>query len=292
MQRFAKWALVAISLPVTANSVDWFESNTPLTQAHQYLLEDDLDAMFGSIVEVYQQDNSRSTSEHLNNLLLHSMKIDCGKGLDNTRLPEWISSASIRRTNVQSPGRDIYNVTVSIEASKEIENIVFKRWVDKPVSTDSEFAVNQSQVNGSAKTVYQKRYNLNSRVPMGLYRVDVTAKDQETWSSWIVFVDSKAKQVVRWQSKDQWTVEKNALLNDNCPLPSLSVALYDYIDGNYNEVWNRSYESDYPTSFEPRNIAPDRYVLAVSMTNQRWQGQVLIEQSQIISKTYDVSLEE
>ncbi|PMJ90593.1 DUF2861 family protein [Vibrio sp. 10N.261.55.A7] len=292
MLKFAKWVCVAISFPIAASSVEWFESNTPLTQAHQYLLEDDLDAMFSSIVEVHQQDDSRSTQEHLNKLLLHSLQVDCGKGLDNKRLPEWISSASIRRTNVQSPGRDIHNITVSIEATKDIENIVFKRWVDKPVSTDSEFAVNESQVNDSKKVVYQKRYNLNSRALMGLYRVDVTAVDQETWSSWVVFADSKAKQVVRWQSKDQWAVEKNALLNDNCPLPSLSVALYDYIDGKYNEVWSRSYESDYPTSFNPSNIAPDRYVLAVSMTNQRWQGQVLIEQSQIISKTYDVSLEE
>ncbi|QTG90682.1 DUF2861 family protein, partial [Vibrio furnissii] len=36
----------------------------------------------------------------------------------------------------------------------------------------------------------------------------------------------------------------------------------------------------------------DRYVLAVSMTHQRWQGPITIEQSQVISKTYDVSLEE
>ncbi|MGF1696374.1 DUF2861 family protein [Vibrio kyushuensis] len=292
MRQLVTFICISICFPLAANSVDWFESNTPLTQAHQFLLDDDLDAMFGSVVEVYQQNDSRSIREHLNNLLLHSLEVDCGKGLDNNHLPDWITTTTIRRTNIQSPGRDIYNVTVSIESKKEIENIVFKRWVDKQISTDSEFAFNESTQNGKTKKVYQKRYNLNSRVPKGLYRLDVTATDQETWSSWIVFVDSKAKQVVRWQSKDQWTIEKNALLNDNCPLPSLTVALYDYIDGNYNEVWSRSFESDYPTSFEPRNIDPERYVLAVSMTNQRWQGQVLIEQSQIISKTYDVSVED
>ncbi|WGV98984.1 DUF2861 family protein [Vibrio sp. YMD68] len=283
-------ALLVVCFPLAANDVGWFEENTSLTQAHQYLLEDDLDSMFGSIVKVHQQNSSTSIEEHLNRLLIHSLDVDCGKGLDNKRLPEWLASASVRRTNIQSPGRDMYNVTVSIESKKEIENIVFNRWVDKPISTDSEFASIES--NSDKKTVYQKRYNLNSRIPPGLYRLDVTAVDQETWSSWIVFVHTKAKQVVRWQSKDQWSIEKNALLNENCPLPELTVALYDYVDGSYNEVWSRSYESDFPTSFEPRSIEPERYVLAVSMTNQRWQGPVLIEQSQIISKTYDVSVEE
>ncbi|MCK6263601.1 DUF2861 family protein [Vibrio sp. ZSDE26] len=292
MRKIVTFLCITICLPLVANSADWFESNTPLTQAHQFLLDDDLDSMFGSVVEVYQQNDSRSIQEHLNNLLLHSLEVDCGKGLDNKRLPDWIETASLRRTNIQSPGRDMYNVTISIKSKKEIENIVFKRWVDKPLSTDSEFAITEPNNQENDSKIYQKRYNLNSRVPMGLYRLDVTASDQETWSSWVVLVDSKAKQVVRWQSKDQWSVEKNALLNENCPLPSLTVALYDYVDGNYNEVWSRSYESDYPTSFEPRNITPERYVLAVSMTNQRWQGQILIEQSQIISKTYDVSVED
>ncbi|MEF1174054.1 DUF2861 family protein, partial [Vibrio sinaloensis] len=33
-------------------------------------------------------------------------------------------------------------------------------------------------------------------------------------------------------------------------------------------------------------------VLAVSMNHARWQGPIIVEQSQIISKTYDVSLDE
>ena len=41
-------------VPLTANSVEWFESNSPLTQAHQRLLNNDLENMFVSLVEVWQ----------------------------------------------------------------------------------------------------------------------------------------------------------------------------------------------------------------------------------------------
>ena len=82
------------------------------------------------------------------------------------------------------------------------------------------------------------------------------------------------------------------MLNKHCPLPKLDASLYDYVDGQYNKVWGESYESDYPTSLEPNIVPPDRYVLAVSMTHQRWQGPIIVEQSQIISKTYDISVEE
>jgi hypothetical protein len=57
-------------------------------------------------------------------------------------------------------------------------------------------------------------------------------------------------------------------------------------------VWSKEYESDYPTNLEATDLSPDRYILAVSMTHLRWQGPISIEQSQVISKTYDISVEE
>lgn len=50
-----------ISVPLYAANVDWFEDNTPLTQAHKHLLNDDLPSMFSSLVEVWQQEKSRLT---------------------------------------------------------------------------------------------------------------------------------------------------------------------------------------------------------------------------------------
>ncbi|WP_155487044.1 DUF2861 family protein, partial [Vibrio harveyi] len=60
----------------------------------------------------------------------------------------------------------------------------------------------------------------------------------------------------------------------------------------YEQVWKKTYESNYPNSLELEGIPNDRYVLAVSINSRRWQGDIIVEQAQTISRTYDVSLEE
>lgn len=61
----------AISLTQPVYAVDWFEQNTPLTQAHQHLLEDNLPGMFESLVEVWQSSPTDTLKEHLNSLLIN-----------------------------------------------------------------------------------------------------------------------------------------------------------------------------------------------------------------------------
>jgi len=280
-----------ISAPTTAAQVPWFESNSPLTQAHRHLLNGDLPTMFSSLVEVWQLEKNHEITPHLNDLFLQSLDVDCGKSLDNRSLPEWINNVTVRRTEIQSPGRDAYRAIVEIESNRDIKDISLTRWVSKKLSTDNSL-VHTIPSNDIGTQKYVKRYNLNSRVQSGLYRIDVTAVDQSSWSSWLVLGDPKAKMTVRWDAKAQWKLDRNALLNSHCPLPKLDVALYDYIDGSYNQIWSESYDSDYPTSLNNTNVEKGRYVLAVSLTHQRWQGPIIVEQSQIISKTYDVSVEE
>lgn len=284
---------LVLSAPLSATQVPWFESNSPLTQAHKHLLNDDLPGMFTALVEVWQLEKNLSITPHLNELFLQSLEVDCGKSLDNKSLPDWMNSITVKRTEIQSPGRDSYRASIELSANKDIRDISLTRWVSKSISTDNEMTAipNLAEDEVTSKR-YVKRYNLNSRVQMGLYRIDVTAKDETSWSSWLVLGEPKAKVTVRWNGKAQWKVEKNALLNRHCPLPKLETALYDYIDGNYVQVWGESYDADYPTSLGNVPIDTGRYVLAVSMNHQRWQGPIIVEQSQIISKTYDVSVEE
>lgn len=280
-----------LSAPLSAAQIPWFESNSPLTQAHKHLLDGDLPGMFTSLVEVWQLEKNESLIPHLNDLFLQSLEVDCGKGLDNKSLPDWLNSVVVRRTEIQSPGRDSYRAIVEVGASKELKEISLTRWVSKVLSTDT--TLTQLSNEGESKfTRYIKRYNLNSRVKMGLYRVDITATDETSWSSWLLLGEPKAKVSVRWNAKAQWKIEKNALLNRHCPLPKLDTEIYDYVDGIYSQVWGESYDSDYPTSLGNIPVEPGRYVLAVSMKHQRWQGPIIVEQSQIISKTYDVSVDE
>ncbi|MCG3726005.1 DUF2861 family protein [Vibrio cincinnatiensis] len=279
------------SVPFLVHSTGWFETNTPLTQAHQNLLTNDLESMFASLVEVWQLEQNQNIQTHLNDLLIQSLSVDCGKGLQGKPFPEWIKSITITNVDIQSPGRDAYQVLVEAQTNKELVDVKLTKWVKKPLSTDVILNLKGDNVTNDWRT-YLKRYNLNTKLPIGLYRLDITANDQESWSSWVIFGEPKAKQTVRWASKDKWVVDKNALLNRYCPLPKLDVSVFDYIDSEYKEIWTKSYESDYPTELELTSLASDRYVLAVSMTHQRWQGAITIEQAQVISKTYNVSLEE
>ncbi|NUW75030.1 DUF2861 family protein [Vibrio mediterranei] len=292
MSRASKFLALAILTASTSVGADWFENNTTITQAHRHLLNRDLESMFQSLVEEWQQQPTKSIKNHINRLFLQSLEVDCGKGYSSQPLPEWINSVVVRQQSIQSPGRDTYLSAIEIESKRVISEISLKKWVDRRVSNDSEFYVNPVGDAVTEEAAYGIRYNLTSPLDVGLYRLDVRLLDGETWSQWLIFTDQSLKQTVRWSAKDEWRIEKNALLNPYCPLPKLEVGLYDYIGGKYTQVWGKEYESDYPTSLEANNITPDRYVLAVSMKQSRWQGPILFERSQIISKTFDVSADE
>lgn len=279
------------SASVMSKQVTWFESNSPLTQAHRHLLNNDLSGMFSSLVEVWQLEKNSSIAPHLNDLFIQSLDVDCGKGFDNRSLPSWLSNVTIRRTEIQSPGRDAYRAIIEVDATKEIFDITLTRWVSKELSTDNTFKYSASH-NELGLMKYLKRYNLNSDIAKGLYRLDITAQDQSSWSTWVILSDTEPKISIRWNAKAEWKVEQNALLNRNCPLPKFEIALYDYIDNKYTKVWSKQYDSNYPTSLDSSKIQPGRYVLGVSISHQRWQGPIIVEQSQIINKTYDVSVEE
>jgi hypothetical protein len=276
--------------PLTVSGAEWFEANTPLIQAHQHLLNNDLANMFTSMVLVWQNNNTPTNKAHLNDLFNQSITANCGKGLDTSPLPEWLKNITIRRINIQSPGREANQLLVDVLSNQNIKNISFVRWVDEEVSKDSSMSTQGDSV--TLERTFIKRYNMNSELPMGLYRLIITKNDNTNWSTWIIIEQSKTNHVIHWVSKDTWSVEKTAIPNPYCPLPKLDVAIYNFEEGKYSEIWRNSYESDYPTAVPLENLPSNRYVLAVSMNYQRWQGQITIEQSQVISKTYDVTVDE
>ncbi|MFA0078865.1 DUF2861 family protein [Vibrio artabrorum] len=284
--------LMLSSLINTAHAADWFKNNDALTQVHKHLLNNDLPQMFDSLVEVWQINASEYREEHLNTLFAQALNKDCGKTLTKKTLPDWISSVVIKRMMIQSPGRDTFRVEINVESSNNIKNITFEKWVDKVVSSDSEFSKDDQGGNGSSDHRYYKRYNLSTQLNPGLYRLSVKTDARDSWSTWVILGKVVTRQQVRWASKDTWLIDKKELLNPYCPLPKLDVGLFDYVDEKYDKVWGKSYESDYPKSLANEDLPNDRYVLAVSMVQSRWQGDISVEQVQTISKTYDISSEE
>ncbi|WP_261883718.1 DUF2861 family protein [Vibrio pelagius] len=292
MKRKALPLLLVALTSLPSSATEWFTDSNALTQVHKHILNDDLTLMFESLVEVWQSNTSKIQEKHLNELFNQALNKDCGKTLTKTTLPDWISSVVIKRHMIQSPGRDTFRLVIDLESNENIQNISLDKWVDKTLSSDSEMTKSPKVIESSGAYLYNKRYNLSSPVQSGLYRLSVKVEDGVTWSTWIIFGEVKLKQQVRWASKDSWRIDKKELLNPYCPLPRLEVGLYDYVDEQYERVWGKSYESDYPMQLKEQDIPSDRYVLAVSMAHARWQGDITIEQTQTISKTYDISSEE
>lgn len=274
-----------MSIPSYSANTEWFEQNSSLTQAHQHLLTGKLPNMFDSLTELWQGSKSANVKAHLNEVLLQGLELDCGKGFSTSQLPEWIKSVTIRRIEIQSPGRDTYQFIADVGSLVQLKDISINQWFDKVPSRESSI----STINGDGVTTYVRRYNLSHKLDIGLYRLNVTREDGTVWSQWVILENPKSNHTVHWTSKDEWVVEKSALPNSFCPLPKLNVSLYSFDTGKYAEIWHDAYESNYPQTL-PRNIVePNRYILAVSMNYLRWQGPILIEQSQVISKTYDVT---
>jgi hypothetical protein len=285
--------LISYTCHADTSNVEWFEENTPLTQAHEHLLTNQLSKMFDSLVEVWQSSESYKLSKHLNELLLQSLDVDCGKSLVSMPFPEWIKSLMIRRVEIQSTGgRDAFQVLINLVTTSQIDDISLTKWIDHSISLDASFLKLNSDTVTKKEQSYVKRYNLDNRLDEGLYRLIITGKGNKSWSTWVILEQPKLYYTIYWTSKDHWGVEQRAILNPHCPLPKMGISVYDFKKEQYSEVWGKTYESEYPTQLPIKTLTPKRYVLAVSMNHQRWQGPITIEESKVISKTYDVTHQE
>ncbi|WED24373.1 DUF2861 family protein [Vibrio sp. JC009] len=279
--------ILALCSQVKAHAESWFEDSSPLINAHQMLLENRISDSFASMVQVWQSRHDPYMESHLNDLLLKALERDCGKSLSNESLPQWLNEVTIRRQSVQSPGRISQRLVIDILADKKLNRVNFVKWPEVAISRDTE----SSWIKEDNKTIQRNVFILNQRLPKGLYQLTLKTEDSQEWRSWVLMGEAQAKEIVRWETHDSWEVDKFGLLNPYCELPVMDVSLYDYVDDQYKRIWHRDYESRYPEKLPRASYKPDRYVLAVSITHKRWQGQIMIEEQQAISKTYDISEE-
>lgn len=265
----------------------WFETSSPLNQAHEKLLENDLKGSFDAIIQVWQSEPKEYVKSHLNELLKKALESDCGKSIAVEPVAPWIDNITIKRQSIQSPGRTVSRAIVEISSKSDVKKIRLMRWPDSVISKEANFEI----IANESRNTYQIIYEMNHPLPSGLYRLEVNNTNDQTWQQWIVMGDAENKQVVRWDTDGSWAVDRIAALNPYCALPKLNVSIYDYVKDQYIRVWTKDYEGDYPTQLPSNNLKPDRYVIAIGITHQRLQGPVIIEDQQVISKTYDISSE-
>lgn len=284
-----KNALITLSLfaaPTTSwAATSWFLEQTSLTNAHKFLLEGRLEDSFDSMIQAWQKDPEDHLKHHLDLLLAKSLDKDCGRSFDNSKFPEWLNKLSIQRQAIQSPGRLSYRLKIDTQSDIPLGQITFLKWPDQVVMS----SIGSETKDDDQHWQYSQRVDLNAQLETGLYKIKIAADQGKQWERWILLTHPNHKQTVRWHSKESWVVDKTALLNRYCPLPVMDVALYGNIDGDYQEVWNKEYESDYPNEVPNVSLPTDRYLLSVSIIHKRWQGAIIIEDKQMLNKAYDLS---
>lgn len=275
----------------SANDGLWFVSPSvtpllPLVQSHRYLLENNLPAMYSSVIETWQSDDSAQVTENLNSLLQQMLGSDCGKNFGNSHFPDWIQSVTIKVIDEDESGRISHAFSIRVHTTKTLKNIFVLKKIDSPLSLDSDFVADKNDHNGSS---YIKRYRLNKSVSSGLYWIEVKAQDDTSWGVWLPLARLKNKAVLHWNKNVSWSISNMNAINDDCPLERLTVSLYDFLDGEYKKVSSKNYVSEFPTSMNKTNVPSDRYMLELSLSNEYWQEQISIEEVQIIKKTRDIS---
>lgn len=284
---------LAVSLPYSSTEAKWFEESNTVTKMHESLLKDDLSGMFELMVQVWQQESEDYLRPHLDDLLEQAIGKDCGKSLVSEGFPAWIDNLVINKNRVQRPGRTSYKVRIDIESESTIKDISLLRWPDSHISSEKQVSqkVDLDSEDGRQLHFTSKSYSLSSQVKSGLYQLVVTDVNGEEWKTWVIMDTIKPAQEVRWESRDSWAVDKKKLLNPSCPLPRQTIEVLEYSDGKYSRVWENSYESQYPKSIPKGVVEPNRYLVSVSMVNSRWQGPIIIQEQNTISKTIDLTEE-
>lgn len=286
-------ACAALALPYCSVQAKWFEESNTVSKMHESLLNDDLNGMFDLMVQVWQQESEDYLRPHLDALLEQAVEKDCGKSLMTEGFPAWLDNVVINKNTIQRPGRTSYKVRINIESESTIKDVSLLRWPDSHISSEKQISQKVDIDTDNERQLHytSKNYSLSSDLKSGLYQIIISDVNGESWKSWVILDSITPAQEVRWESRDSWAVDKKKLLNPSCPLPRQTVEVLEYSEGKYSRVWQKSYESRYPKQLPKNSVEPNRYLVSVSMINSRWQGPIIIQEQNTISKTIDLTEE-
>ena len=264
---------------------DWFNEQSALFSAHKQFLEGQTLKGFSTSIEVLQSTTDNNVIQNIDKLMGVVISDSCGRDLSTIVIPKWLTSLSVQRMVIQSPSRLHHRLMVQFDSKKEISSLSFIKWPDAELLINPSIRKIPTQDESVTQYIYGSD-SLNNRVKNGLYKLIITADDKEKtqWETWIVLSSPKTEITVSWLGKEKWKTTQTGLLNSNCPLPEMSVGIYDHQDNEYIKLWEESYEEKFPKSLPSTNVLPGSYILSVSFNHKRFQGPISIQEIQAITK--------
>lgn len=268
-----------LAVPALAQAA-WFSGSDALTSAHQKLLEGNTAASFDAMVEAWQQDKTVTEERHLTELLSLAITEDCGRSLSTLSLPSWLQSVVIRRETVQTPNRVYYQFSIYGHSKQGVSNVSFSEWPEKAL-------IDQKIGEQNANDFKLDILGLSRAVPAGLYKLEVTSKEGEVWSSWVLVSQPDPIQKISWKDSRSWRIAPPTDLKSTCRRPFLSMNLYQQDNDGNPPIWSEDKDKNLPTSLPEIDVPNGQYWFSVALIERRWQGAISFEEVQRIARYID-----
>ncbi|AZL86756.1 DUF2861 family protein [Aliivibrio salmonicida] len=275
-----------------SQSAAWFSDQSALSSAHKQFLEGNATKGFSTAIEVLQNTTADNIKQNIDKLLSASISSNCGRDLSTIVIPHWLTSVSVRRMVIQTPGRVHHRLLIQFDSEKDIAVLSFVRWPEEELLINPTKAVTPTQNTDINQYSYLSE-SLNNRVKNGLYKLTIVSNEPNVqWDTWIVLNTPKTEMEVSWLGKEKWKTTQTGLLNRNCPLPEMALGIYDHQDNEYIKLWEDLYEERFPQSLPETNVLPGSYILSVSFNHKRFQGPISIQEIQAITKVINFGAED
>ncbi|MBY5946420.1 DUF2861 family protein [Photobacterium rosenbergii] len=261
---------------------NWFVSQDVFTMAHQKLLEGKTNESFGAMVQAWQQAPNVEQQNNLNDLIQLAITEDCGRSLDTTALPPWLTSLVIQREMIQNQNQVLPRLAITGTSEQRITNIDFIRWPEQSV-----LSATPKTDKGGYFSLETKR--LEKASSEGLYQMIISADGEESYKTWVILTRPQSKQRIGWVDSQNWRIERNGLPDKVCPSPVLSMNIYDLNDTSWTPLWTENVDGKLPTTLPDVDLPDGRYWLSVGIIHSRWQGEIAVRDIQSITRPVEHS---
>lgn len=273
-------------------AIKWFTEQTPLTHAHQALLENRLQDAFGNMVEVAQNMPSDDQRESLDDILSQVIDIDCGQSFQQKALPDTIRFLRLSTQRTYTFGRLNLGLVVEVESKDEIRNFKLVEWPDDTIISSKTPKLRDIRHHQEEdEHLYQYRLETNIKAPPepGLYQLSLSFKHGGSWNTDILIGSYRFSRSLVWLPNETWQIQHLALKKDLCPSPTLNIRVFADEKRTEPPVWGKEYVNNYPNQVPDTKLPAGHYWLELSLVNTRYQGGIRLDQTQKVIKNYVIN---
>ncbi|MGI0117917.1 DUF2861 family protein [Zooshikella sp. RANM57] len=253
----------------------WFNQQTPLTKAHESILQGDMPSFWQTMHDVWNNETLEQ-SENWFNLLPVMYQRQCGRDLPN-KLPLWLESLDIRIIQRDEPLRRYYRWEIE-GYTKQYINYVEIKGKNVQLKLDN-------QVRQQKQSFYGESEEQVKSIDGGVYQITVTTTAKAHWKGTILLAPLHNIQWITWQGNN-WQLTEGVNSNKEslmCPPQEIKAVMMK--PASYEVVWH--HRANVNKRYSLPELQPGPYWYSVSLINHRFQGNIHLEIQHRILKRFN-----